>query len=163
MKTPRKKHAPEILNRGSLLTYQDNGTERCFGYLFDFPGRGIYEPTFGKLEVTSAEARTHNELLSRAEITGLDQNCAVGMGGMFYTRKTDRQTLVVTWLGDEVSHDVRIRGDVLTFRRNGMTFRGRLRKSEDCFAFRRIPELGRRGCAMPAQAASIGPGSGKEP
>ena len=138
MKPRTTKAAPEILHRGSLMTYQDNGQERCLGYLFDFPGRGVYEPTFGKLDVTSEEAKTHNQLLSRAEIEGLDQNCAVGLGGMFYTRKADGHTVVATWLGEEVSREVRVNGNVLTFTRKGMTFRGRLRQNEDCFCFRRI-------------------------
>ena len=84
------------------MTHHDNGRERCFGYLFEFAGHGIFEPTFGKLEVTSEEAKTHNRLLSQGEIDGLDHHCAVGMGGMFYTRKTEGRTVVVTWLGDEV-------------------------------------------------------------
>jgi hypothetical protein len=154
MKPMRKRQVPEILNRGSLLTYRDNGTERCFGYLFEFPGHGTYEPTFGKLDVTSEEAGTHNALLSQAEISGLDNNCAVGMGGMFYTRNTGSRKIVVTWLGDEVSQDVRIKGSVLTFQRKGMTFRGRLRKAEDCFTFRRIP-LPRRRRITPAGAGSV--------
>ena len=79
------KNSPEILHRGSLLTYYDHGIERCFGYLFDFPGHGVFEPTFGKLDVSAEDASTHNQLLSQAEIDGLDQNCAVGLGGMFYT------------------------------------------------------------------------------
>jgi len=49
---------PKILHRGSLLTYRDNRRERCFGYLFEFPGHGILEPTFGKLDVSSADAET---------------------------------------------------------------------------------------------------------
>ena len=52
-----------ILHRGSLMTYPDNGRERCFGYLFSFLGHGIFEPTFGKLEVSLADATTHNQLL----------------------------------------------------------------------------------------------------
>jgi hypothetical protein len=136
MKTPKK--PPEILHRGSLLTYQDNGREWCFGYLFEFQGHGIYEPSFGKLEVTSAEAKAHNRLLSEGEIEGLDKHCAVGMGGMFYTRKVDGQTHVATWLGEEVSREVRINGQVLTFQRKGMTFRGRLRQDQDAFGFKRI-------------------------
>jgi hypothetical protein len=133
-----KTKTPTILNRGGLLTYQDNGHERCFGYLMEFPEHGIYEPTFGKLDVTSDEAQTHNQLLSQAEIEGLDNNCAVGMGGTFYTTKLDSRTLVVTWLGTEVSRDVCLRGDVLTFQRQAMSFRGRLRKNEDSFGFKRI-------------------------
>src|SRR5690349_17147802 len=133
-----KRKIPEILNRGSLMTYQDNGTERCFGYMFHFPGHGIFEPTFGKLEVTPEEAKAHNSLLSRAGMEGLDKKCAVGLGGMFYTRKAEGRTVVVTWIGHKVSQAVEIKGSVLTFRRNGMEFRGRLREPEDCLWFKRV-------------------------
>ena len=132
------KKAPEILHHGSLMTYQDAGQERCLGYLLNFPGRGVFEPTFGKLDATAEEATTHNQFLSRAEIEGLDQNCAVGLGGMFYTKKTDGHTVVATWLGEEVSRKVRVSGNVLTFTRKGMTFRGGLSPSQDCFWFKRI-------------------------
>ena len=147
MKTPKR--PPEILHRGSLMTWQDNGQERCLGYLFEFPGHGIFEPNFGKLEVTSGEAARHNRLLSQGEIQGLDNHCAVGMGGLFYTRKVDGQTCVVTWLGEEVSRNVQVHGNVITFQRKGMGFRGRLRQHEDAFAFRRIP--------LPAQPGGKGP------
>ena len=120
------------------MTYADDGREHCFGYLLGFPGHGIFEPTFGRLKVSTREAKTHNELLSQGEIAGLNQNCAVGMGGMFYTRKQDGRTIVTTWLGEEVSRDVQVNGNVITFNRNGMTFRGRLRQHEDCFYFKRI-------------------------
>jgi hypothetical protein len=120
------------------MTYQDNGSERCFGYLLHFPGHGVFEPTFGKLDVLAEEAKTHNQLLSQAEIEGLDQNCTVGLGGMFYTRKSEGRTIVATWLGEEVSRDVQVRGSVLAFTRKGMNFRGRLRREEDCFFFKRI-------------------------
>jgi hypothetical protein len=129
---------PEVLNRGSLLTYLELGQERCFGYLFEFPGHGVFEPTFGKLEVTSEEAKTHNRLLSQGEIDGLDSNCALGMGGSFYTRHQEGRTIVVTWMGEEVSQEVQIKGQVLTFHRRGMAFRGRLRQDEDAFSFRRV-------------------------
>lgn len=139
----------EILHRGSLMTYQDNGREWCLGYLFEFPGHGIFEPTFRKLTVTSEEAKTHNQLLSQGEIEGLDHHCAVGMGGLFYTRKVDGQTRVMTWLGEEVSRSVQVHGKVITFQRKGMGFRGRLRQQQDAFAFRRIP--------LPAQPVGKGP------
>jgi len=129
---------PEILHRGSLLTHQDNGIERCLGYLFDFPGRGVFEPTFGKLDVSPEEAKTHNQLLSQAEIDGLDENCVVGLGGRFYTKKAAGRIIVATWLGQEVSREVQIKSTVITFTRKGMTLRGRLRREEDCFYFKRI-------------------------
>ena len=138
MKSTKKRTLPEILNRGSLMTYQDNGVERCFGYLFDFPGHGVFEPTFGKLDVSPEEAKTHNRCLSQGEIEGLDKNCTVGLGGMFYTRKDNDHTIVATWLGQEVSREVQVRSSVLTFMRKGMTFRGRLHREEDCFSFKRI-------------------------
>jgi hypothetical protein len=138
MKSRSHKNAPEILHRGSLMTYQDNGSERCFGYLFDFPGHGVFEPTFGKLDASAEEARTHNQLLSQAEIQGLDRNCAVGLGGMFYTKRANGHPVVTTWLGEEVSRAVRVTGHVLTFTRNGMTFRCRLRRDQDCFCFKRV-------------------------
>ena len=120
------------------MTYQDRDGERCFGYLLGFLGHGIFEPTFGKLKVSSREAKAHNQLLSQGEIAGLDQNCAVAMGGRYYTKRKNGHTIVTTWLGEEVSRDVQVNGNVITFNRNGMTFRGRLRQHEDCFHFKRI-------------------------
>jgi hypothetical protein len=138
MKTRATRKAPEILNRGNLMTFRDGEIDRCLGYLMEFPGDGIYEPNFGKLDVSSEDANTHNQCLSQGEIAGLDQNCEVGMGGLFYVGKTNGQTRVVTWLNQEVSRDVRIHGAVLTFGRNGRQFRGRLQKDDDSFAFRRV-------------------------
>src|SRR5437879_4657817 len=117
------------------MTYHDNGTERCLGYMFPFPDRGVYEATFGKLDVTPEEAAAHNRCLSSAEIDGLDQNCTLGLGGTFYTGKANGRLIVRTWLGEEVSRNVRSHGNVITFMRKGMTFRGRLRQEEDCFFF----------------------------
>lgn len=138
MKSARKRKTPEILHRGSLMTHADDGGERCFGYLLGFLGHGIFEPTFGKFDVSSKEAKTHNELLSQGEIAGLDQNCAVGMGGMFYTKRKNGHASIKTWLGEEVSRDVQVNGNVITFNRKGMTFRGTLRQEEDWFHFKRI-------------------------
>src|SRR5438045_2807096 len=131
----KKRIIPEILNRGSLMTYQENGTERCLGYLMEFTGRGIFDSKFGKLEVSSAEAKTHNQLLSRGEIEGLDGNCAVGLGGMFYLSTEDARPIVTTWTGEVVSQEVCTKSRVITFKRKGMTFRGRRREDEDAFFF----------------------------
>jgi len=40
------------------MTYHDSGTERCFGYMFDFPGHGVFEPTLG-VAVSAEEATIH--------------------------------------------------------------------------------------------------------
>ncbi len=137
-RTPRK--IPELLHRGSLITYQEQGEdrERCLGYLFDAAGHGVFEPGFGKVEVSSQEAGAHNQCLSRAEIDGLDQNCAIGMGGRFYLRRNAGQAIIITWPGQEVSREVQIRGRTLTFTRHDRRFRGRLRRDADCFSFERI-------------------------
>jgi hypothetical protein len=103
------------------------------GYLFNSPGYGIYS-TEGKIEVTAEQADTHNRLLSRGEILGLDENCQVGQRGTLYTRARS----VITWAGELVSNDVTINGQVITFRRNGKVFQGRLQKHAGCFNFRRI-------------------------
>src|SRR3954470_3413510 len=110
----------EILHRGSLMTYQSKDTECCLGYLLVSEEHGVFEPSFGKLEVSSEEAQAHNRLLSQAEIQGLDQNCAVGMCGRFYTGKRWGQLTVSTWIGDIVSNRAQIKGSTITFERNAM-------------------------------------------
>ncbi len=79
-----------LLHKGSLITFQPQGgdKEQCLGYLMHFQGHGVYEPTFGKVDVTPSEADAHNAALSGAEIQGLDANCRIGMGGTFYMGAT---------------------------------------------------------------------------
>jgi len=69
-----------------------------------------------------------NEVFRRVhpEIQGLDENCTVGLGGTFYTIKERGQTIVASWLGEEVSREVHVRNKLITFTRKGRTFRGRL-------------------------------------
>ncbi len=132
MKTPEFKHL------GSLITVEQDGQETALGYLFDAPGHGIYDAHFGGVGVTSEDAKTHNQLLDQALIKGLEENCRVGLGGTFYCSRTSGKTEVRTWLGTIVSERAVLRGNVLTFQRKGMKFRGRVRKDEDCFNFRRV-------------------------
>lgn len=132
MKTKVK---PTILNKGSLLTYKDGDKEFHLNYLFAFEGHGIYEPNLGMVDVTKEEAETHNKLLSDGEISGLD-TCEIGMGRNFYPSK-DRKT-VSTWASGLVSKDVTVNGQVITFRRKGRTFSGRLRKHDESVFFKRI-------------------------
>jgi len=123
---------------GSLITVGDagpDGKETCLGYLMDFQGKGIYSPD-GRIEITSEHAKAHNDALSKAELEGLDANCQIGQGGTFYYDAHKNQ--VSTFMGAVVATYVRVRGQVITFKRNSKTYRGRLQKDADCFNFRRI-------------------------
>ena len=131
------KRTPPLEHKGSLITYRDGDGERCLGYLFHSAEHGTYDAALGRVDVTREEADVHNRLLSEALIKGLDERCAVGMGGTFYLR-TGSSAQVRTWTGDVVSSDVAIRGDAITFCRKGMTFRGRLPKDGQAFHFRRV-------------------------
>jgi len=120
-----------IRNDEGLLV--DARSNTVLGYLCEFPGRGIFSPE-GKVEVTADQAALHNRLLSRGEILGLDESCQIGHHGTFYYRYGS----VTTWVGELVSNRVTVSGRVITFRRGLKTFRGCLRKTADCFQFRRI-------------------------
>ena len=122
-----------IKNNGGLLTMEQEGKEVCLGYLFNFgTERGIFSPD-GKTEVTAEEAEIHNKVLSEAELKGLDENCQIGQHGTFYYVKGK----VTTFMGTVVSELVRVSGKVITFRRQGKVYAGRLQKDADCFNFRR--------------------------
>lgn len=129
---------PKLNNVGSLITVEQNGQETALGYLLDAPDHGIYDSHFGRVNVTSDDAKTHNQLLDGALVRGLEENCAVGFGGTFYCSTNAGMTEVKTWLGTLVSDRVVLSGNVLTFQHKGMTFRGRVRKNEDCFHFLRV-------------------------
>ncbi len=129
---------PKLNNIGSLITVEQNGSETALGYLLDAPGHGVYDPNFGKVDVTSEGAKTHNQFLDEALIRGLEENCPIGFGGAFYHSGSAGKIEVKTWLGTIVSERAVLNGNVLTFERKGMAFRGRTRKNEDCFHFLRL-------------------------
>lgn len=126
----------KIENDHGLLVYSDKGEKRCLGYLLDLSGIGVFDSYFGKVEISPDDARRHNDLLDDATLLGLDQNCKVGQGGMFYW--SDKPLQVETFLGTLVSDRVEKNGHSITFHRNGMTFRGREQRDADCFIFRRV-------------------------
>jgi hypothetical protein len=132
------KKTPKLKNGGSLITCRDGRTDRCVGYLFHSPEHGTYDPALGRVDVTRREADIHNQRLSEALIPGLDERCALGMRGTFYYSRETPVSRVTTWTGDMVSNDVQVRGYTITFRRNGMAFRGRLSSGSGAFHFRRI-------------------------
>ena len=123
----------EIENRGSLITFRN--TNSCLGYLFMYEGRAYFPD--GVVEgLTQAEVDTHNKCLSQGEVQGLDENCKVGQGNIFYWHSKTRE--VKTWGGDLVSNDVTVNGQSVTMRRKGKVLRGRIRKDEDCIFFKRV-------------------------
>ena len=122
---------PLLHNKGSLITVT---RPACLGFLIDFQDRGVYDAELGRVDVTPEEAKTHNALLSKAQIDGLDQNCEVGMGGTFYFIDGKIQT----WTGELVSRYVQRDGNTVIFDRNGKRFQGELDPEADCFSFERI-------------------------
>jgi len=130
MKTPTRKELEHI---GSMITIK--GTDNCLGYLMSFPGKGVYDATFGKIDITQEEADAHNKILDEAMLKGLDENCQVGQGGTFYFNEANRN--VTTFMGTVVANAAK-NGKSITFSRNGKLYRGRTQKDADCFNFKRI-------------------------
>ena len=126
---------PELEHRGSLMTFNKEGRTVHLGYLMDFRERGIWEPNLGRVDVTPGEAASHNKLLSKAEIDGLD-TCEIGQGRNFYPSK-DRMK-VSTWAGDVASDSVVVNGAVIAFHRGARVFRGRFRKNNESVFFKRV-------------------------
>ncbi len=134
MGTTRPLQRDDLRNLGSLITYTGaDGAETCVGDLAYFEGRGAYDPSRGKLDLTREEAEAHNAALDKALLEGLDQNCAVGQGGYAYLG----DGRVTTFVGTVVSSDVTVRGSSVIFRRLGKTYRGRLGSDRTCFNYRR--------------------------
>jgi len=134
----KKPPTPEIINHFGLMVYSDLGAKRSLGYLRITEDQGIIEPSFGKIDVTPEVATIHNQTLSRAQIDGLDQRCAIGQTGVLYIRKVEGRWLVETWIGELISRDVEVAGRKLTFRRKGKTFRGTMHQDEGCLHWRRV-------------------------
>jgi hypothetical protein len=124
---PRKKRVPELDHRGTLITFTDAESEQCLGYLLDAGEHGVFEPSFGKVDVTPAEAKLHNQVLDQALIDGLNNHCEVGHGGMFYLR--DGQ--VVTWLRTVVAPALVRPGRHCTCVRAGKELRATKRRRSD--------------------------------
>lgn len=125
----------ELDNIGSLITLR--GTTQCIGYLMDFGvEHGIHDAEYGRMPLTPAEGEQHNNALDRALLEGLDKNCAVGQGSTAYWNPVTRQ--VHTFIGTEISRDCTYTKTTVTFKRNGMVFKGRLQKDAECFNYRRV-------------------------
>ena len=129
----------KLLNDNGLLVLADQNC--CCGYLLVSPVHGVFEPNIGKIDVSQAEAETHNKLLSEAEIAGLD-NCKLGEQGCLYmTEEKGKVTAVKTYTGTIVSTEVKESGNKrrsIIFKRNGKVFKGIKPTESDLFGFKRI-------------------------
>lgn len=135
----KTKTQPTFNGVGSLITYQDDGGANCcLGYLLCFKGHGVYDPHFGRVDVTPESAEIHNRLLDAALLGGLDRNCEIGMGGSFYVGHQDGWLVIKTWCGTLVSDNCTRNGNSVTFRRGGKMYRGRASKGTDLLNFRRV-------------------------
>ena len=129
---------PQLENLDSLITYKDGEADRCLGYLLSSEGHGVYDSTFGKVDVTPEQAAIHNSELDLASLKGLDANCAIGQGGSFYLVRQDGKQVVKSFIGTLISDQCSVNGNSVTFMRNGKAFRGRTSSEHDLFNFKRI-------------------------
>lgn len=130
--------SPALQNKGSLITYKCEGKDHFLNYLWAAEGHGVFEPNFGKVDVTPEEAKIHNECLDKALIKGLEETCEVGQWGTFYLHKDENGYQVRTWTGKQVSETVSRQGRKLAFTRKGRTFEGNIRTQDDVFNFKRV-------------------------
>ncbi len=150
MPTARKGQSRKTLKLfhiGSLITCTlgRSKVEECLGYLWAPEGHdGVYDPTYGKVNVSREDANTHNAELSKALVNGLD-TCAIGQWGSFYFN--DDKKAVNTFTGEVVAHrdNVSIKAVpgklgkfIITFAYNGRVFRGEWSRNSDLFHFERI-------------------------
>lgn len=125
---------PEFENLGSLITIR--GTDQCLGYLMEISGKGVYEPSLGKVDITSEHVFAHNEALDRALLKGLDETCEIGQSGFFYYHLGTKT--VRTFLGTLVSDQIRRNGKSLTMSRANKVYRGVIRKNSELISLKRI-------------------------
>jgi len=126
---------PTLESNGGMLTYKDDGVDRCLGYLMDFKEHGVHDANFGKVDVTPEAPEKHNQVLDEAMLKGLDERCEIGMGGTFYWSGEKVTTFLGTVVADRA---ITVRNRSITFTRNGKSYRGRLPKDGNAFNFRRI-------------------------
>jgi hypothetical protein len=112
------------------------GTTQCLGNLFVVQ-EGVFDPELGRIDTTHEEAERHNGILDQALIEGLD-TCEIGDEGAFYLEGKPGNFRVTTWLGNVVSDDVTLTRQMVTFRRNGKVFQGKLIEDGNLFLFKRI-------------------------
>lgn len=124
-------------NLGSLITYDEDGRTYHLDYIWVAGGKGAFEPNIGRVDVSEADAETHNRLLSEAKINGLDTTCEVRQGGYFYL--ATKPLRIRTWDGQPVADRVRLVGKTtIEFDRRDRTFRGTIPRDSDAIFIKRV-------------------------
>jgi hypothetical protein len=84
----KKRKTPTVFdNLGSLITFQnEQGATECLGSLVHFPFHGVFDPTYGRVDVDPKYVDAHNKAFVAALIEGLS-NAKVGQSGTFYAVK----------------------------------------------------------------------------
>jgi hypothetical protein len=129
----------QIKNIEGFLTVIEDGKEFALGYLMDFAGRGIFDATYGKVDISPEDAKRHNELFDKAMLDALDDRCEVGQGATFYWNGREKtvNTFIGTLVSDKCSEGGNKRKKVV-FRRNGKVYSGIVQKDADCINFYRV-------------------------
>lgn len=134
----------KISNEGGLIVTDNTVVPNaCAGYLFFHDGQAFDPSGLIQGVDTKEEVDAHNKVLSKMEIEGLDANCKIDQGGLFYfTREGERANKVTTWIGDLIAPAgavVAYRGGwKVTFTRKGKTLTGVIKKGECCGFFKCI-------------------------
>lgn len=140
--------AADFEGLGGLITFKGTDPPQVLGDLMYFAGRGVYDPTYGRVDVSPEHAAAHNKAWAEATIKGLDENCRPGQGGNFYVREPagpGGEWAVTTFDGTVVAagDDVEVaarkpaNGRRVAFSRNGKLFAGDMRDDSRCVFFTR--------------------------
>jgi hypothetical protein len=129
---------PPLDRTGGFLTFVQEGTRHHLGFLFDNEAGLVFDSTFGQVPVTPEEAKVHNQLLSTAEIKGLDETCEVGQGRIFYQKRHGQGTALTTWTGEEVVVLDRRPKKSATFVRKGRKFRADFSSEDETVFVKRL-------------------------
>lgn len=141
--TREKKFVPKQFdNLGSLVTYEHAGQTCCLGYLMHFEGKGTYDATYGRVDISKEHADAHNAAYDKAQIEGLDSQCQIGQGSWFYVHEQTSPVTVKTFLGTvlnegavTVKMPTKGKGVHILFNRKGRVFKGRFKRQDGTSVF----------------------------
>ena len=123
----------DLENLGSMVTVKESNT--CLGYLMDFREHGIFDASYGKVPLTKEEKDTHNQLLDKAILEGMD----TAKAGQFmpippYFNVKERK--LTTFIGTVLQGNVTVTSGQVTLEKrisSGLQiWKGKLHKNDDC-------------------------------